>query len=162
MYFYCICAKEGDLRVLLFRHLLSLPCLIFDTNANPIWERVVDVWQVETTTIKRQFQTHLFYCSQMVSSQMVGSRLNTGYAFNFKWVRRIIWKGRDLGNIRDLRELGSYNKLIHGVLSWLFFFFLTSTLNYWFNIFWFLLFMMKSQSNLKHYCPVWNIILPSV
>ena len=24
MYFYCICGKEGDLRVLLFRHLLDL------------------------------------------------------------------------------------------------------------------------------------------
>ena len=28
MYFYCICGKEGDLRVLLFRHLLS-PLLFY-------------------------------------------------------------------------------------------------------------------------------------
>ena len=29
MYFYCICGKECDLRVLLFRHLPSLPLLCF-------------------------------------------------------------------------------------------------------------------------------------
>ena len=28
MYFYCICGKEGDLRVLLFRHLASFLTLI--------------------------------------------------------------------------------------------------------------------------------------
>ena len=36
MYFYCICGKEGDLRVLLFRHLAQLqkktPFLIFSTQ----------------------------------------------------------------------------------------------------------------------------------
>ena len=29
MYFYCICGKEGDLRVLLFRHLLSSSTYVF-------------------------------------------------------------------------------------------------------------------------------------
>ena len=55
MYFYCICGKEGDLRVLLFRHLA--PITLFDKW--PLEKKFKEIWPLQKLNLISVLPQHV-------------------------------------------------------------------------------------------------------